>query len=285
MTTLNPDGSLTITGASPSALDNYQAIQDAIDFMATTYGSGKIWLPQPGGYKTSAMLTIKNGVQLIGHGRAGTMLSATNDTGVLYFDGSANYAGVYDLFIVGTQSAASGSNTITVADNAPVNLARCTIWGGNSALLNKGIDGTIEDCYIGGWKFASVVSNGANWYKRVKIDTAGVPCGHAFYQGTPVPGKAGAMENSFDECDFSGEYSSSLTIADGNTNTAYSSFTNCIFSSSINLQQARHTQFGNCAFGSAAFNRSGGTCNIVGSYAYAPISAPGASKAGNTNIS
>jgi hypothetical protein len=281
----NDDGSLTVSGADPTAAtDSAPAIQAAIDWLSTNYGGGKLWLPRPGSYKVSSTLVLKGGVELLGHSRELTSITVDHDIGVLNFDASCRYAAVRDIFLTGFTSASSGSNAVSVAVGVPVNISRCKIWGGSSALWNRGIDGTIENCFISGWGLASILSNGANWYKRVKADTSGQPCQNGFYQGTPLPG-LGVMENHFEQCDFSGQYTNSVYIGDGGTQTAYSAFSLCVFSAPIRMIGAKHTAFDNCAIGSPTFQLSSGTCNIVGSYGYSAMSVPGASKAGNTNIS
>lgn len=283
--TLNPDGTLTIPGVDPTLADNYQQIQDAIDYMAATYAGGKLWLPRSGPYKISKTVVLKEAVELQGHGRLTTSLVVgSNDIGVLIFDASCKHAAARDLFLGGKMDAAAQSNAVSIAVNAPVKIERCYIWGGNTALFNQGVDGIIEDCFIAGWGFGSIVSNGANWYRRVKADTAATPCANGFYQGTPLPG-LGVMENHFEQCDFSGQYANSVFIADNNSHTAYTAFSLCVFSSPIKIIGAKHTAFDNCAIGSSTFQLSSGTSSIVGCYGYSAMSVPGASKAGNINIS
>jgi Pectate lyase superfamily protein len=281
---LNSDGSLTVTGCDPTgATDNSAPIQCAVDYMATTYGGGNIWLPWGGSYLIKSPIVLKNSVTLKGQGRNTLLTAGPNDTGIVVFDSSCSYAGIRDLFIAGFQNAASQTNAVTVARNVPVLIKDCHIWGGNSALYTQGIDGEINNCCIAGWSFASIVSNGANWYERCKIDQGAVPCTYAFYQGTPIPG-ASSAENHFTDCDFSGSYQSSVMIAEGSANMAVSVFTGCVFSSPINLISANYTSFVGAEFGSPIFNLGTGDASIVGSKSFAPMTVSSRVKLSPSNV-
>jgi hypothetical protein len=262
-----------------------QAFQGAIDGMYNANGGGFVIVP-PGNFFIQN-LVMKGGVilQCSGQGYGGTFLQSQNeDVGVIVFDSTCSHAALRDAFVCGyTNPNATNSNAVSIAVNAPVHISNCRIWGGNSALFNNGVDGQIENCFISGWKFASLVSNGANWYKRCKFDTSGQHCQYGFYQGTPLPG-GGVMENHFEQCDFSGDYAASIGIYDGGSGTAYSVFNSCVISSPVLLRQAGHTTFSSCAFGSANFSQASGTCSIVACKAYPAMSAPGAVKSGNVNI-
>lgn len=289
---INDDGTFTLTGvdhtgATDSATKNTEIIQSAIDSIFNNYGGGYLWLPRPGNYQSNGLI-MKGSITLRGHGPRNTLLgSVANNVNQIIFDTSVQQGGLRDLFIAGQQSATSTSNAVTVQDNVPVIIRDCYIWGGSSALYTRGIDGTIENCFILGWGFANIVSNGANWFKRVKADTSGNPVQHGFYQGTPVPvGPPGSvMENHFEQCDFSGNFQKSVSIIDGNTHTAISVFEGCVFNSPIDLSQAMHTSFIGCEFGAGDFNPGNGTLSIVGSVKLgARLSISSGEKAGNVNI-
>jgi hypothetical protein len=285
---LNSDGSLTITGADPTAAtDSSQAIQSAIDWLYNQYGGGKLWFPQPGNYYAHDLIG-RGAVKMLGHGRGCTMLQCQNlDRPVLTLDATGNYGGFADLFVCGYTNAAAVNNAVSVMDNVPVEIENSNIWGGNSALFTKGVDGRYRNLFVSGWGFANIVSNGANWFDNVKSDTGGNSPMWGFYQGTPV--FAGTKENTFSLCDFSGEFSrGSIGIYDGGTHTAFTRMLGCITSAPVLLGQAEHTEFTNHRFGSSVLSRGPGTLGIAGSYASPAISGLGASGAvlsGNTGIS
>lgn len=259
-----------------------QAFQAAIDYMYNNYGGGFVFVP-PGNYNVSG-LVIKGGVILQGSGYNCMLQDQNHDTTVISFDSTCTDAELRNFFIVGYTNSAATQNTVTVAYNVPAKIRNCRIWGGASALFNDGVDGTIEDCFISGWKFASLVSNGANWYRRVKFDVYS-PCSYGFYQGTPLAG-LGVMENHFDQCDFSGTYSASIGIFDGNTASAISIFTGCVFSAPIVIVQSRFAGFTSCEFGSSNFTHGSGAASVVGCYGMSPLAFPASVvKAGNVNIS
>lgn len=249
---------------------NTQAFQAAIDYMYSNYGGGFVFVP-PGTYHISG-LVIKGGVILQGSGYNSVLQDQNNDTTVISFDSTCTDAALRDFFIVGYTNAAATQNTVTVAVNVPVHIRNCRIWGGMTALFNDGVDGTVEDCFISGWKFGSLVSNGANWYRRVKFDVY-TPCSYGFYQGTPLPG-LGVMENHFDQCDFSGSYSASIGIFDGGTQSAISVFTGCVFSAPIVISQSRFANFTACEFGSGSFSHSSGGASVIGSMAMSSVTFP-----------
>lgn len=278
----NADG-LTWQIDGSGQTDSSATVQSAIDYMANSYGGGEIIIP-PGNYLAKTGVTLKRQVYLRGSGRSCTALQCQNfDSSIITFDAACDYAGFSDLFVIGYTNSAATTNAVIVPPNVPVNLRRSKIWGGSSALWNRGVDGEIEDCFILGWNLASLISNGANWYKRCKFDTSGNQVQYAFFQGTPEA--SNVMENHFDQCDFSGNYQYSIEVNDGGTNTAISVFTGCVISAPIALTQARSTLFSACELGSSSFNSGNGSVSIVGSVAFSPLSVPAASKAGNINIS
>jgi hypothetical protein len=272
------------TWLGTNGLTTTQAFQAAVDYMYATYGGGFVFVP-PGNFLIQNLI-IKGGVILqgSGHGLGGTFLQSQNqDTGVIQFDLSCNGAGMRDVFACGYTNAAATNPAVFISENCPVFISNCQIWGGGSALFTKGVDGVVENSFISGWSFASLLSNGANWYKRCKFDTAGQHCSSGFYQGTPLP-IGGMMENHFDQCDFSGDYAASINIVDGATESALSMFTGCVFSCPVSISGARHTSFVACEFGNS-FSQTSGTCAIVGSWCGGSMSAPNAVKAANINIS
>ena len=67
-----------------------------------------------------------------------------------------------------------------------------TIWFGNSALVDNGVDSLIENCFLSGYT-AAVTSQGANWYVRDKLDTIGAyHSTYGFLQGVPFAGASSA---------------------------------------------------------------------------------------------
>jgi hypothetical protein len=126
-----------------------------------------------------------------------------------------------------------------------------------------------------------VVSQGANWYVRDKLDTNGSYAStYAFLQGVPFSG-ASSSENHFVQCDFSGNYTYSVSIQDA-TNSAITIIDGSVFSSPIQVSGAKWTSFSNAEIGSPSFTVSAGAgiVTVTGSYAFSPTTIAG----GGSNV-
>lgn len=278
--TNSADGSAWQIDAS-GQIDVSGVLQTAIDYLANTYSGGILFVP-PGVYLIRNTVTIKKSVIVQGSGNA-TLLQSQSDVHVMAFDDSCDWAGLRDCVVIGYANPNATTNVVTVAFNRPVFIRNCTIWGGVSALLNEGIDGSVEDCYITGWGFACLTSNGANWYRRCKFDAdPGSVCQWSYYQGATVPGQSSA-ENHFEQCDFSGPWAQGSIAIEDAAKQAITVFDGCVMSNRCTIGGANWTSFVGCEFGGPVQVGSG-TCSIVGSYAFTPFSVANASKAGNVNI-
>lgn len=287
----NSDGSFYIAGVDQrNSGDCAAVIQAAIDEVYSKYGGGPLWLPRNGNYKCGSGLTLRGGVNLVGHGKDQCMLNFQGvDVDAITLDSTCKYAGARDLSIQGYQGASPTKSTVLVAAGVPAIFQRCLIWGGLTALNVNGVDSTFEDCFInpkeGVANSAGVLSGGANWYKRCKIDTAGGgSVTDAFRQTARAAGLTGVMENHFEQCDFSGPFTRSRNINDGGENSAITIFDGCVISSPIVISNHRASIFMGNEFGSTSFSTPGNT-SLVGNYAFSAMTVANASKAGNINIS
>jgi hypothetical protein len=262
------------------------AIQTAINDVYNSSWGGVVQLPA-GNFTVNSTITLKGGVILQGEGRRATNISTAGaDFNVILFDTTCSWAGLRDMFIVGCFTNSAQQNVVTVMDNCPVEISRCYIWGGNSAVYTKGVDGFYCDNFISGNVFSNLVSQGANWFVRCKFDGAGNSPQHGVYLGTPVSSLGGVMENSFDQCDFSGNFTSTaVCINDNNVKAADTSFHRCIFSHPINLQNHLITKFVDGKFGSSSFNPGTGVVVATGCHAVTGVNIPGGIKSANVGIS
>jgi hypothetical protein len=167
--------SIDVTTFFSPTLTVSQAFQDSIDFMAKTNGGGYVEVP-PGTYDAGG-LTLYGGVSLRGSGRGCTTIGNGGiDRTILTLNGNMPYSKVEDIFIVGYMppaGAAAVHNVVEVAENMPVDIIRTNIWGGSAALHHMGNDGTVDDCFIAGWTFASLSTGGANWYQARQVRYCG----------------------------------------------------------------------------------------------------------------
>lgn len=255
-----PWADITAWGAV-SGTDSTSAIQSAINFLNTNFGGGIVFIPH-GNYLIVGGLTVKGAIRLVGEARNLSVLngSATNAAAVT-FDSTCNDAAAEQLTIYGYLNAAATTNAVVVAAGRPVHLKDCTIWGGSSGLFTQGVDGVIFNCYIAGYT-NHITSNGANWYIRCKIDSAslGTPT-NGFLQGNYYT--TGVAENHFTDCDLSGDYTNSVNISDGATNSAITTFQGCVFSKPIVITAAKYSMFSACEIGSSV-SVSTFPCTIVG---------------------
>lgn len=268
--------------------DDTANIQAAIDYMYTTYGSGIlgggiVYVP-PGNYSVTG-ITLKGTVRLVGAARERSIINggATNNDTVT-FDSTSNYASLEHLEVIGYQNAAATSNGVVIAQGRAVNLFNCHILGGSAGLFTKGTDGMVENCYIAGYT-SNITSNGANWYVRCKIDTAAL--------GTPTDGfiqgafyTSGVAENHFTDCDFSGNFTHSITINDTGTSSAITTFVGCVFAAPMVITNAKFTMMSACEVGSTVTVGTNPTaitgCVATGSAVV--VSGGGKTLAGNISI-
>jgi hypothetical protein len=262
--------------------DDTSAIQCQITYMNATYGGGLVFF-SPGTYKITSLITVPGNTTLVGSGIDITLISGqTVDTGVFSFTGNG---GIEKLFIAGYTNTAATHFTIDTATTSRVVFRDCYIWGGLWALRMRGVDGVVENCFVfgNGTAGGNLYSNGgANWYRRVKFDDAGVAHAYGAYldQGAAV----GLLENHFEHCDFTGNFTTaSIYIDDGGTSNEVTVFSGSVSSNAIILQAQRHTSFVGHEFG-ANLTLTGGTASIVGSVGFGGITATGAVCAGNVTI-
>lgn len=226
--------------------DDTTAIQNAINFMESTYAGGIVFFP-PGYYYVPGGLTLGgsavSGTNLVGCGRECTVITvgSTNISAVTFGNDCVG-AGARDLSIYGTNSGGSpvssaGASAVVINQNVGVTLSHCNIWFGSWALTTSGVDNTYEDCFIADGYFGAVYSFGANWYIRCKLDTRAPsgynPTTYGFVMNQPFTG-ASSSENHFIQCDFSGVYTYSVLIQDP-SNQAYSIFQGCVFANGVNI--------------------------------------------------
>lgn len=249
-------------------------IQEAIDYMASNYTGGIVYLP-PGTYKSLAPITIKQSVRLVGASRYATTINGNfNDVDVVNFDTTCTRgSGMEHIELLGFYNHASpgsiSSNAVFVDQNVPCTMNDLTVFNGNAALYTKGIDGTYHNCWFSGC-VSHVVSNGANWYERCILDGNGnfTSYTYAFQQGTPFGG-ATSQENTFVQSDFSGTYTDSINIG-GQSTSPYTitRFFGCVTGGPIAITVAYWTSFVGHEFGSSSFslgNPNGGSVSVTGS--------------------
>lgn len=248
------------------AVDNTAELQSAINELCAS--GGVLSLP-PGWKEITSTITVCRGVILRGAGEYATAIHTDNDIVMLRFTGQGNdFSGLENISVFGPM----GWNNLVVVDhNVVVHMRDCRIWGGLFALEHNGMDGTVQNCFISGghdWHGGNVLSRGANWYIRAKLDTSGQNVMFGFYQAGSDP--AFVRENHFTQSDFSGTFAYSVYIADAQ---AYTVFDGGVFSSPIWVWGA-WTNFANAEIGG---NITGyeGVLTITGSYGFSGISVHG----------
>ena len=268
-----------------NSTDDTAAIQCYLNYMYTTNNGGFVFFP-PGNYKVTSTLTVKGTTTLAGAGDGVSELTGNADFTLLAFDNTVSNGGMRDIFIAGYQNTGATYNTVTVANNVPIVFRNCHIWGGTFALSTGGTDGYIDNCFILGWGTTGgdIVSTGANWYQRVKLDTSSNSVAYAFVQNTCF--NASPCENHFNESDFSGNYGT----ASIQVNDAYSFLTvaSSVLSSPVKITAGKATIFVGNEFGSTTLvANSVGGMSISGSVGLVAITASGTatrSCAANINI-
>src|SRR5262249_26597401 len=180
--------------------DDYAPLQNAINSLVNS-GGGMLIVPRA--CKTSATLFVTGRVVIQGLGAGISSIQAIGDIDVIHFTQNLDWAGLEKISVFGYINPSSVHHAVLVDNNAVVNFRDCRVWAGYSGLLDAGADGIRENCFFGSSSAsgASVISNGANWWVRVKIDDIGFPVQWAFLQGTPAPGMR-TTENHFVQSDF-----------------------------------------------------------------------------------
>jgi hypothetical protein len=276
--------------------DDSSAIQCHINFMNTTFGGGIVFFP-PGNYHVASTVVSTKGVWLEGAGQDASLITVSADLNPLLFAINATSTncpvggqegGMEKMQINGFNNVSSGTPAVKIGGACNVIIRDSKLLFGAQGLFNAGVDSYIENNFIWGATTA-LFSTGANWYIRNKFDQAGTPAAtnFAYQQGAPDPANAGVIENHFVHCDFSGTYTASVNISDGNGANAITTFDGSVFSSPINIVQAKATMFTGDEFGSTSFNVSSGVLTVVGSFGFSAITVTGAggrSCAGNINV-
>lgn len=231
--------------------DDTTAFQNAIDLINGHFGnSGTVDVPT-GDYLCISGITLKGSVRLVGAGVNGSRINSINYNlaTVIVCDALCSYASIENISVYGYLNAAATHNTVTIQNNALVICRDCVFYGGVSGLNTAGVDCYFENCAFDGYGF-NVLSTGANWYVRCKIDTAvasGATAG--FHQGAYFT--TGVAENHFTQCDFSGSYTNSIEIADGGQVSALTVFEGCVFSKPIVITSANVSMFSGGEIGSS----------------------------------
>lgn len=266
-------------------------IQNAINYMYTTYGGGVVYLP-PGNYLITTGITIKGTVRVIGAGEYTTYLNgfATNVNTVTFDSSCTRGCGLENINVQGYANVAATTNAIVVSQNVPAVMTNVIGWYGSAGLFTQGIDGCHTNCWFIG-SVNGIVSSGANWYNRCIVDSNGSFSSYqsGFIQGVKYGG-ATSQENHFVMCDFSGPFTNSVAIHGSNVATPFtiSVFEGCIMSAPIDILGAYWTSLIGCELaGNVVLNGStGGNCSVVGCAAIGTtLTLTGSfAKAGNINI-
>lgn len=240
--------------------------------------TGKVYLPT-GKYNIGKGINIPSKVSLIGEGQD-TILY-----GKISFESDSIYSSLESLRLVGPTDPKY--NAIHVPKGCVGHIFRdLVVSGGYSALYIKGTDCLLSNCFLGDILGRAVIlSNGANWYERCKIDSyiESKEC-TAFLQGDSIDPMM-LQENHFTDCDFSGPYSESIQIKDY-YKLAISVFNGCIFSAPVKIDGAKWTAFSTCEFGANINNYDSSACTVSSSFGVVPVKAIGnILKANNINIS
>lgn len=268
--------------ADPTAVvDATTAIQCKINYLNTNFGGGVVFFP-PGSYLVSGGgVIVKSGVWLIGSGQIATAIVTHTDSKVVSFavtgttcPSGNHYGGLEKLAVYGYTVSPTNAGTV-IGDLCNVTIRDAILYYGSQGLINNGVDTRIQDTFIWGYTGA-LLSGGANFYSRVRLDQpAGTGAAYAYFQTTSVAGPS-IIENQFTDCDFSGTYTNSVVIDDGGAVKAITKFSNPVFSSPISVNNARATLIAGAEFGSTTLYINGGVASIVNSYALAATTRTGA---------
>jgi len=226
-----------------NSADDWDAIQRAHDDLKL---GGLMIIP--GVSKISQPLAISKPISFRGLHRTSTGLFSFGDEKVLTIADNIAVE-VSNMGLYGFQDANATANVCEVGINADVTFRDLNIWGGLWALKYQGSDSTIDNCFISGAGAAGgcVYSQGSGWWKRVKCDKGAFAQQFCFMQGSPV--MPGTIEQSFVQCDFSGDYQSSFYVDDGGARVVSCVLSQCVTSSQIIVGTALWLAFGQHRFG------------------------------------
>jgi hypothetical protein len=261
------------------ATDETSAVQCHLD-AAGALGGMPVAFP-PGRYMVRSV-TVPRGVWVNGSGLWSTSINAIADLSPVIFAnaggaciGGNHYGGMTQIAVNGYQTAPTAA-AVVIGEACNVTIRDASLLYGSYGLDNRGIDSRIEASFVWGYTGA-LKSSGANWYKHVKFDQPGAVS--AFYGlnfTSPVPSLTSVAENQFTDCDVSGNYSYAVYINDDTSTKAITKFTGVVFSSPINVANAKATMFGpGNEYGSTIFYVNSGYVSIGGGYAYSPTTVTG----------
>jgi hypothetical protein len=272
--------------AGNASNDDTSAIQCQINFMNSTFSGGVVFVP-PGNYKITSTLTMKGLVHLHGAGGRGISFISTAgaDLTAIQFDSTAAGAAMEWITVSCMQNVSATRNCVTIANNDVVYILNSQIFGGAYALSNNGVDGTVFNSQIAGWGSGAcgIISQGANWYVRVKIDQSAVSTACAFQHTTSFTGASSAEEHFF-QCDFSGNYTDGILIQDTGGN-AIIVVSDSVLSSPVSVTGGRYIIFNGDEF--AGNIATSVNMSIAASFGIAAVTVSGAgtrSCAANSNI-
>jgi hypothetical protein len=280
---------ITITDAPYNAVcdgvtDDSAAILHAVADLSI---GGKLIIPGP--TATSQTIVIGKPVTIAGFGMGISSIGAIGDVEVLRFMGTCDNGGFRDLGIYGMPALSATKNVVIIETNATVHLKDSRIWGGFSAMYDRGSDGIRENLFLSGASAsgACVASNGQNWWVRCKFDKSAWPQQWAFLQGVS-PANVPSSENTFTQCDFSGDYQFSVQVDDGGAQKANVVFDGgCVFSSPVLISNALWAAFDGCRFGSSITAGINVPITVANSLALSPTVVTGGIRhiSNNHNIS
>jgi hypothetical protein len=229
--------------------DSTAAIQAAIDHMNANYSGGYVFIPPVGFVIGPAGITLKSGVILMGSGQNSSFLDgAGQDSTVVTFDGSCNWAGIRDVVIYGFQSTVATQNAVVVSVGAPITMHNVIIIGGNYALDVRG-QGRFYNVAPQGSKTGCVLSSGSSFFTDCSFDvSSGVS--YAYYRA--APNASGGYEDQLVDCDMSGAYVNSVHIDDGTAQRVRTKLIGCIISSPVVVVNHGWTLLSGCEIGTPA---------------------------------
>jgi hypothetical protein len=244
--------------------DDYPALQAHADWLRMNGGG---WLNIPAGhYRVSQPVIIRGEVSVRGE-KFASALKAYDANGVMVLDNTGTHC-LRDIALYGDTSNNPTTPTLEVLAGAETFIDGIRCWHGAPAFRNRGDDGTTSNSFF--WSRTCLIENyGTHWWKRVKIDhgVTGVPLiPYAFLAGNP------SAENYFEQCDFTGDFGYSL-MASGCTG-AFFKFTDCIFSSPVDVSNIGFAKFNGCTF-SAAITAGATPATLTDCYAFAPVAVAG----------
>lgn len=230
-----------------------------------------------------AGLVMPGGAPLVGASRTYSELYRPSDGTILTVQSTAWGAEVERLNLQGCRVAPT-QNAVVVDAGAYATLRGLEMWGGKTALQIDASDCLVDDCGIAGAVYG-VVSSGANWYRRCKIDDALGTMQYAFVHQRGAT--TGVLENDLQQCDFSlgAAGVNSLLIDDPQNNSKFSFSAGCTFSHAVVIAGAKWCGFSLCTFAAPMTVSPGIAVVVQGCVAYNPVTFTGAiNGGGNTNI-